>query len=170
MQNRSGFTLLELMTGAFILMVGIAGVTGLAARFFRYDLYLTPKMQAAYLSQEALEKVKNIRDTNWINGVEWTNNLFCCDDECSCEVDYNDSSLSKVDGVPLKLKMNEATGFYSYDSGDSTDFVRVIDIKKISGESGVYRIDVCVTTSWGNKENEKVRACTELYNWYSPKI
>jgi len=160
MSNR-GFTLLELLISTFVLMVGVAAVAGLVSRFFIYDLYLTPKMQAAYLSQEGIEIVKNIRDTNWIEGQSWDQNIFCCGGvDCDCEADYDDEELSTY--VGRNLHINEVSGIFLYGTGEKTDFTRKIEVKKVSQD----KIEVCATTRWGAGGNKKIRACSDLYNWY----
>lgn len=176
MSNR-GFTLLELMAAAFVLMVGIAAIGGLLARFLNQDLFLTPKMQAAHLSQEAIEVVKNIRDTNWIEEVDsWDVGIFCCEEsidkscetpecECACEVDYESEDLGALDVYAGRtLKVNTATGLFNYDSGDETNFIRRVRIRMQSEEM----IEVCVDTRWGGGDNETVNVCSNIYDWYVP--
>lgn len=160
-----GFTLLELMAGAFVLMVGVAGVVGLISRFMSYDLYLTPKMKAIYLSQEGIEIVRNMRDSNWVNDRDWDYELMCCsENSCLCEADYETDHGSEdwSEITTLKTLKVQGSGLYSYDpAGDDTKFKRTIELTH-QGSS----MDVCVTTQWGLGANENFKVCGKLHDWY----
>ena len=154
----AGFTLIELVISIFILSVAIIGV----ANAFNVITILTSdstnKITAAYLAQEGMEIVRNIRDTNWLimdnlcktgdcsSGVAWTwNNGF---DQCSngCEMDYttrtdNKATVSMItpwssNGRYLKIDQHEnGNGFHGYSANlNSVDskFKRKITITNIT--------------------------------------
>lgn len=167
-KNAQGFMLLELLLGIFILIVGVAGIHGFISRFFVYNRFLTSKMTAAYLTQEGIEIVRNVRDTNWVEGNTWDEGIFCCESspgncssapcECNeCEADYDDVQLSQSSGYKMDVDGNGF--FYHSGSPGATDFKRVIKVRRDNSEY----IEVCVTTSW---EGGEVKACDKLYNWY----
>jgi len=175
--KKRGFMLLELIIGIFILIVAVAGIHSLVSRFFVYNRYLCSKMTAAYLTQEGIEIVKNIRDTNWIEGGGWTEGIFCCEPASSnyscpphtscvcnmCEGDFESTRLSTVSINNHKLEI-DANGFFGYPAfGTRTDFERIISVSKQADDY----IEVCVTTQWGEEtEKYKVKACDKLYNWF----
>lgn len=168
----AGFTILELVVGIFILTVAVTGIYVLVSRIFLHSRYLSSKMTAAYLSQEGVEIVRSIRDTNWIENRDWTADIFCCEPggscpsgvcECNqCRADYASTDLEPADGQPLEL---DSTGFFGYldSSQGETEFERIIRVRKTNEKY----IEVCVETQWGPKtESYKVMACDKLYNWF----
>ena len=65
-KNKRGFTLLEMMVSLFLITVGVMGIFLVINRTL---ILMTPspsKVIAAYLTQEGIEIVRNIRDGNWI--------------------------------------------------------------------------------------------------------
>jgi len=179
-KKKMGFTVLELIAGLFILSVGIVGVSSLISRLLWYNRFVESKAIAAYLTQEGMEIVRNIRDGNWLEGklgADWTDGLFCCMDvapvtECSqeqsnpCKGDYSYTTLSECPaGECPVLKFDNQ--FYGYNLGVSTKFTRIIEIWEI----GADQVRVCATTEWAEQgKDQSIKACEYLYNWYEPII
>jgi type II secretory pathway pseudopilin PulG len=65
---QSGQTLIETLVAAFVLTMGISAALGLAT----YSLHATSNVKqriiAIGLAREGIEAVKNMRDTNWLQG------------------------------------------------------------------------------------------------------
>jgi len=195
MQNKShykkktGFTVLELIAGVFILSVGLVGVSSLISRLLWYNRFVESKAIAAYLTQEGMEIVRNIRDSNWLEcaidenleqclSENWTDGLFCCEGaapvtECSqeqsnpCMVDYLHDNLNPCDGECPVLKFNdEFYGHFSLSEGE-TKFTRTIEIWEIDTD----QVRICTTTKWTEQgKDQSTKACEHLYNWYEPVI
>ena len=160
LRHRS-FTLVELMVMAFVVIVGIVGISGIISRFFFYSGFATAKLVAAYLSQEGVEVVRNIRDSNWVAGRTWDEGLGAGDYEAA----YNSSSLSSWSGSGRFLRLNN--NFYNYASGQATKFKRRITIVRNAG--GFNEIQVTVTTSWQERGNNyQIRVTDIFYEWYAP--
>ncbi len=118
------------------------------------------RLTAIYLTQEGMEIVRNIRDTNWLEGALWNDGLGIG----IFEVDYDDSSLS-VYGGGNYLKIDN--GFYNYSNGDQTKFQRKITIENTDCPDGNC-ISVYVETSWQQLgKTHNVVAVEHLYDWYS---
>jgi len=66
-----GFTLTEVMIGMMILTVAIVSATNLLTGIIDSNRDNLTTLQAYYLSQEGLEMVRNIRDTNWLHNRDW---------------------------------------------------------------------------------------------------
>ncbi|MBI5753598.1 prepilin-type N-terminal cleavage/methylation domain-containing protein [Candidatus Peregrinibacteria bacterium] len=66
-----GFTLTEVMIGMMILTVAIVSASNLLTGIIDSNRNNLTTMQAYYLSQEGLEMVRNIRDTNWLHNRGW---------------------------------------------------------------------------------------------------
>ena len=151
--KKRGFTLIELMMVIFIVSIGIAGVLNLIAKIFLHSRFASSKLTAIYLVQEGVEIVRNIRDTNWVEGESWDQGITSGD----FEADWDDQSLSPYQGRYLRANGN----FYNYDSGQLTKFQRKITIGK-----EVDKISVSVKVNWVEAgENYQAEAYGELYNW-----
>lgn len=64
--NKKGFTLLEVTTGTFLLTIGVLGVFALIQMIAAFTSSVSSQLTAVYLAQEAIENVRNIRDSNWL--------------------------------------------------------------------------------------------------------
>ena len=65
------FTLTEVMIGMMILTVAIVSASNLLTGIIDSNRNNLTTLQAYYLSQEGLEIVRNIRDTNWLHNRDW---------------------------------------------------------------------------------------------------
>lgn len=68
-----GFTLMEVVVMLFILSIGILSILSLARRSSYFQSVKKNLISAAYLSQEGIEVMKNIRDTNIILKNDYDN-------------------------------------------------------------------------------------------------
>ena len=155
--TKTGFTMMELIVAIFVITTGIVGVLSLVTQTIYSATYSSNKLIAAYLAQEGIEIVRNIRDTNWLQGLSWNNGLGVS----VYEADYKASSLSFFGGNPLNLET--LTGYYGYGAGDATKFTRKITIS--NGPIG-DSLNVKVEVSWQEKGNtHSLEAQENLYNW-----
>jgi len=161
-----GFTIIEAIVAVTVLTVGVLGSYVFISSFFRYTDLSIDKLTAAYLSQEGVEIVKNIRDGNWIKRTTWNYAWNYGLGEGSWEADYNTVSGLSEDYDGDYLNIEEASGFYGYGSGVSTPFKREIEIcTSTSGVDGV--IYVSSTVSWEDRGKDySIKTEEKLYNWY----
>jgi len=154
MWNKRGFTLIELMVVVVVLSIGMIGVMNSIWQVFIYAKLLSSKLTAAYLAQEGIEIVRNIRDTNWVEGAVWDEGLELTGD---FEADYDDPGLSFYGNGYLRID----GGFYNYNLGEETKFKRKINIQKDTDE-----ISVLVEVIWqeGGKEYQ-IEVFEKLYKW-----
>lgn len=124
--NQKGFTLLELIVTIFVIAVGLIGAFVVAQYPLSRVSVSMNTLKAAYLAQEGVEIVRNIRDTNWINNRDWDTGLTACEAPLGCDADYDDDSLFSYRDISLNLET--AGGFCGYDSGPPTKFKRKIII------------------------------------------
>jgi len=154
--TKTGFTLMEAIVAITIITVGIVGVFSLVTQTISSVSVSEDKLIAAYLAQEGIEIVRNIRDTNWIENESTWVGL----DAGIYEVDYDAQFLSDYTGTPLNLET--ATNYYGYGAGNSTKFTRKITITQF----GNY-INVVVLVEWEEKgKSYNVTAQENLYDWY----
>lgn len=160
--SNKGFTLLEMILAIAIITIGALGVFGSAARYSKLTQKERENLVAAYLCQEGIETVKNIRDTNWIeSAASWKDGLTSC--SAGCQGDFEDNQTLSAFSATDFLYIDGATGLYQYiaspDSNDTkTSYTRKITIV----ESGSDELQITVDVYWGGntmtvKEN--------IYDW-----
>lgn len=164
--NQKSFTLLEVLIAVFFLTAGIFGAYTVIQQTLINTSVSVSKLTAAYLAQEGIEIVRNIRDTNWLEdrsvSTSWDDGLVLPIIDCraGCEADYNDSNLSSYNGNPLYIET--ISGMYGYDSGTPTPFTRKITITP----NGTDILEVLVNVSWQEGPRTLNVAVQEnLYNW-----
>jgi len=156
------FTILEVMIAMLIVSLGLTAAIGLVISAFASSSFNTSKLIAAYLAQEGMEIVRNIRDSNWLTGNDWRDNLTDGD----WEADYQATSLNSCPSLcnynDLHFLKIDSNGFYNYNSGSVTNFKRKITI----GDGDDNSFLVIVEVFWeerGKKYNLKAQEI--LYNW-----
>ena len=164
----AGFTILEVIVAIFVLTVAVGGSFVLIQQTLIAASLTQSKLTAAYLAQEGIEIVRNIRDTNWlkihngISGISWTDGLvyvFCEPSQQGCQVDYNDQTLTVYEGNSLNLE----NGFYSHSPGGlPTPFKRQIFVSSIGPDA----LEVSVNVYWSERGREhSIEVVEHLYNW-----
>ena len=87
--NSKGFTLIELIIAIFILSVAIIGVFSAFSLVAELTSAASSRLKASFLAQEGLEIIRNMRDSNWLQGNGWTDGILI--EPCGttgCEADY----------------------------------------------------------------------------------
>ncbi len=160
--NQKAFSLLEVIIAIFVITTGIVGAMNLINYSISSVAVSKSQIIAASLSQEGLEVVRNIRDTNWteqfINpGLLWNDGLANGD----YRIQYNSDSLLLLGANPV-LNIN-SNGFYLYDiTKPVTLFRRKITITNISANE----IKVVSEITWTERGHSfSVSAEERLFNW-----
>lgn len=96
MNHKKGFTLIELIIGITILVVGISAVLSLVLFSIQLNKENMVKVQALELAREGLEIMRNIRDSNWKN-----NYPFAGGDERLWGETWNDENGKTIIVSPL---------------------------------------------------------------------
>ena len=176
LKNKYGFSLIETMIAVSILMIAIAGPLSLVQAGLFSSIHQRNQVTATYLAQEAIEYIKNVRDSNSylkysFPGTAWTDWLknpdggatldAICASPKGCTVDpHGTIDLSKhfktVDvAVPIMQNtVNGSTLIYNYkSSSDSvqTTYTRVVTIAPpVVGGSTSKEVVVTVKMSWND--------------------
>lgn len=180
-----GFTIIEVAVSVFILTVAIIGVYSAFSIVVILALDNSDRFIAAYLAQEGIEIIRNIRDAKWVaDNDDWKHGL---DFENGCEADYTtDNSANMIApwaGNGNVLYTDDTDGFYSYteSGGTETKFKRKIKITFMPDPSVPEDImKVRVEVSWEKKATmlnplQPAGVCGEsnciileeyMYNWY----
>ncbi len=174
LRAQKSFTILEVILAIFVLTIAISGAFALISQTLVSASLVQSKLIAAYLGQEGIEIIKNIRDSNWIKISQGTPDIVW-DKGVSDTLpigglqhfdfiaDYNSSFLSPLEDKPLNLSLD---GFYSYSFGQATSFKRKISVKKIDEND----IEVLVEISWQERgRNHLFQVSDNLTNWYEQK-
>lgn len=159
-----GFTMLEMMIVVFVFITGVVGVYGVILNFYKTAVFSSNRFTAMYLSQEAIELVRNIRDKNILNNAaDWQSNITSvCTTGSTCKIDYNDTALSLGSDFLLK---DPATGLYRYNNGSDTGGTATIFRRKIkitSYSSPTDYINILVRTEWYKSGTNTVEGYVEV--------
>lgn len=160
-KKQRGFTLLETIIACFMVAIGAVGAYTVFSQITNITSLSASRLTAAYLAQEGIEIVRNIRDSNWLQSEDWNNGLTGCAD--GCQIDYSgfseaDPVLPPYNGAQLKIDTN---GFYNYLNGTPTQYKRKITITLNSdGTNDILKV---VAEVFWNKGSVKVQE--NLYDW-----
>ncbi|HEY4500604.1 MAG TPA: prepilin-type N-terminal cleavage/methylation domain-containing protein [Candidatus Paceibacterota bacterium] len=160
-KKQRGFTLVEAMVAISILSLAVTGPLVIAQKGLGSSIYARDQITAFYLAQEAVEYIRNVRDSNRITGTAWLSQFSACKEDGSgrkCQIDsrYADFSTggaisSCSSGVCPILSLDTTNNIYGYGSGVDwrpTMFTRIISINEtvLNKEA-----EISVTISWNTK-------------------
>ena len=152
---KNGFSLLEVIIAIFVIVIGIVGAVNLISYSISSVAIAKSQVIATNLTQEGVELVRGIRDSNWIEDVAWNTGLGDND----YRVQHNNRDLLIFADTPLKI---DANGYYQYDSGNNTHFYRKITIANISA----HEIKIVSEVTWSERGRSlNVIAENRLYDW-----
>lgn len=132
--GQAGFSLLETMVAITILMMTIVGPLALASRGIVFADYVKDEITGFYLAQEAMEAIRNIRDSNNKNNLGWLNTIK---DECMIDV------AGKLSGRSCKIDIwnfdQPGHGLKKCEVDvDACERLKVIDVIDGSGKQRLY--------------------------------
>ncbi|MES2930802.1 MAG: prepilin-type N-terminal cleavage/methylation domain-containing protein [Patescibacteria group bacterium] len=165
-----GFTLIETMIAIFILTVAVAGLLGLTSRSLFSARYANNEITANYLLQEAIDAIRNDRDTIAFqqNGADGGWDAFvkkydACFSDNGCSVEPAASDIPAACGTgnpsfgslacPVFNYDDQArhNSFYTYKDGEGiieSKFKRQVLMSL--NESNEDELDIKVTVEWEN--------------------
>jgi type II secretory pathway pseudopilin PulG len=178
--KQSGFTILETIISLGIVMIGMIGVASLSRQNISAQNSNRNFLLASVLAQEAVELVRNQRDTNQRNGWDWQTgdgidpytDILQDDgfgnDNYTIQYDGEiDPGVNLIDNAVLYITPG---GYYVHDNGGGantlTPFKRLITITDDDNPNFNF-IEFNVLVKWserGNNHNYQVDA--RLYDWW----
>ncbi len=180
-QKNSGFTIIETLVAIFILLLSITGPLAVAQSGLKAAFIARDQTIAFYLSQDAMEFVKNIRDSNFIKKQDWLLGLDNCvgiygrdagDKYCSIDTTTDAGEILSCGtdniGCSLDSPLNQNQVNYSFGLGDSsndvpTKFYRKVHITEIEDREA----NVQVVVGWITEEGveKTVIARENIFKW-----
>ena len=165
MNNRKnkGFSLIETLVAITVLLVAITGPLTIAHRALSVARISRDQTKAVYLAQDAIEYIKNVKDTNVLEGNEWRTGLLACINDC-----YIDSIQGKItpcsayEGCPV-LRYDSSKGLYGYnDDWQETSFVRTVMVTNLNDNES--SISVQINWSTGTLDHS-LSSVASILNW-----
>lgn len=179
--KKSGFTLIETLVAVFIMTLSITSLMTVVTSSLFAAKYTRDKVTATYLAQEAIDYIRNDRDTTVFlqqdnsNQVAWeifTKKYEKCQGDSNqvCYLDVPNAGNEEVlptcniDGNNCNFYFNKdgRDSFYGYNhEGKLTTFKRKIVVKTSSEQMEVF-----VTVYWLNGgTSREISLKTSLMNW-----
>jgi len=177
--KEGGFTLLETLVAISILVIAITATFSAAQNGLSSALDVRDQITAFYLAQEAVEMVRNTRDSNsleraadptaipaisWIKGLAETLNDPCAFGKV-CIVDGTTNTFSSCPtgtGSCPKMRKDSTAGLYGYNgSWNETSFNREITLSQTNSTELV----VAVTVTWGRATTRSFKVNEVLQDW-----
>lgn len=172
-QSNKGFTLLETIVAIFVMTIAFTSLLSLMSNSLFSARYAKNEITAAYLAQEAIDYVRNSRDTVAFQGNDWNTFLVSfgyapgkgniCFDSDGCYFEVSNPNVSSSvqacssSGCPMMLyDPNMTKSLYGYTTGSSTvpsKFKRTILMDAVStapGNSNNDELQITVEVVWEN--------------------
>lgn len=182
-KRSEGFSLVETLVAIFILSVSIVAPLTLAQKGLNAAIYARDQVTAFYLSQEAIEFVRNLRDSNGLSGRDWLYSLSdCLNQECGIDTTAPTGqqiiSCTRGQG-DCSLTFNPSTGIYGErregngnpkPGWQNSIFTRTVQINKVSvGGNTMDEANVTSTVSWQTGNIQRTFILNgKIFNWLSP--
>ncbi|MCH7597474.1 prepilin-type N-terminal cleavage/methylation domain-containing protein [Patescibacteria group bacterium] len=161
-----GFTLLETLVAVAILMVAIVGALSLVSRGLSAAFVAKDQVTAFYLTVEAVEYIKNLRDSNILDNEDWLDEDIeeCMEgDGCTIDMSRVPPKVKECDETCAPLKYDPIDNFYNYKNGNDTTFVRTVKVTETVADVEAV-IDVVVTWKTGGLDRSfTIRE--NMFNW-----
>lgn len=169
------------MVAISILSLAITGPLVIAQKGIASAIYSRDQITASYLAQEAVEYIRNTRDTNKISGSAWLDGFDLClstpSVPASCRIDARYVSVRDSTGTPTaavagcvtgtcpRISLDKATGIYGYDNSTGwtqTAFTRSISITKLGSDDKEAVVSINVSWSTNLFSPQKQFAVKEI--------
>lgn len=164
-KSQRGFTLVETLVAVAVLLLAIAAPMSLGSQGLTTSRVARDQVIATYLSQEAVEYVRNVRDSNILSGDNWLEGLSDCVSS-SCSIDIPRNTIAPCSGACPQLTYHNATGLYGYSTGSGwqrTKFLRTVSIEETVANA---EAKLSVVVSWSDGIlTRSVRTQEYLMNW-----
>jgi type II secretory pathway pseudopilin PulG len=147
----TGFSLPETLVAISILVMIIAGILSLISQGIKSASFFKNQTTAFYLASEAIEFIRNKRDSNSLSENPWLQGLSNCIGT-GCIIDVRDGSINNCPGGSCPpLKYDSESNLYNYAVGNDTSFIRRIILTNIASNEIEIKAEVSWSGHFGNK-------------------
>jgi prepilin-type N-terminal cleavage/methylation domain-containing protein len=165
-KTNKGFSIIETMVATTILLIAIVAPLTIVQRSFSDARVVKNQSIAVFLAQDAMEYVRNVRNTNIIVGSGWLNFIDGCSGADGCIVDTTDVYPTVVPciGDCANLRFDPTDGLYGYNpTYTETLFTRSVRVVPIGGAEEAV---VIVNISWVNGAfTSSYQLVENILNW-----
>lgn len=171
-----GFTIIETLVALSIFTFSILGLIVITSRGIADTNYTKNKLIAAYLAQEGIEMVRNMRDSGALGGNMLTDTTGGALSGChvsgtqtGCNIDAATLAVETC-SLALRscgsLRYDSASGLYVMGSANptlpETPFSRLITIT----DTSAFEAEITATVSWNQGATPRSVSTTEtLFDW-----
>lgn len=189
-KHERGFTLVETLVAISIIMVGISATFSVVQFGLSSTIAVKDRITSAFLAQEALEAVRNAKDSNllaqnttggsatnpdWLASIADVGGVTACstDGTVPCQYNISTSNLPPftkcAQAVCPKLNIVESTGILTTGAGSAVSrFSRTIRIEELPvlyGANGQREARVTVTIAW---PGHTFTVSENITTWFAP--
>jgi prepilin-type N-terminal cleavage/methylation domain-containing protein len=143
--GNKGFSLLESIVSIALLALTLSGILSLSSIGIRSAARISNQITAFFLASEAVEYIRNVRDSNVLAGNSWLTGLADCQAVNGCYIDAPNATISACAGACPEIKFNSSNNLFNYSSGNETIFSRQVLITEVEPSREV-KLDVNI--SW----------------------
>ena len=190
-QRNRGFTIVEAMVAIFILTISVSSMLGITASSAASARYSNNEITANYLLQEAIDSIRNSRDTiafqtkdgsgGWDKFLQrYGYPLNKCFSLGGCYLSMDTFKVGDVAGSDISncgstcpyLQYDDSGDhlFYNYTYGDTSEFKRTVNMKVNANNPD--EVKVSATLEWTNGDTSNTRSTLRtqiltvyLLNW-----
>ena len=164
---KKAFTLVETLVAVTILSIAVVGPMFSSAQNIKLASFSQNQLVAFYLGQEAIEYVRNVRDTNLISpSGDWLNGVTVCKEATGCYIDVKNNTVTVCGTSCPKLDFNGVN--YTYKSGGAdgnsifTRTVKIDNAVRVDGDEA----KISVFVNWKDKDIPKTMNLQDnIFNW-----
>jgi len=142
-----GQIMVEAMVALSVITIAVMGMFTLTSRSISLNRVTADRYVAVNLANEGVELVKNLIDRNIMIDGPW-NDILGFNGTGSYEIDYNDLSLSEINGDENYLYFNpDSSGYYRFKriitiTNNSPEHIEVISKVYWTSRGGIYDFSV----------------------------
>ncbi len=182
-----GFTILEAIVAISVVSLTIAGVFSVVRTTLNSSIHTKDEVKAFYLAREAVEIIRNKRDSNRIsflngNNINWLSGIASqASDPCSPDNPLGNTCLVDSTGPGFTylyncggswnsceyLRQDPVNYLYAYNSSwPQTKYRREIQVECVGACGSTKEIIITVSVKWARgTTNHEIKVKTLLLNW-----
>lgn len=165
-RKKQGTLLIESLVAISVLIIGLLSVISFMSRSLSLNRVVSDQYAASYLAAEGVELVKNIIDSNCLQGISFNRDPLTGGQlSGSYEIDPFGTERAFSDE---KLCYDESSGEYKYNSNCSnTGFKREIKIANIEEGGAIVGLKINSIIKWTTRGGGSfsINAEDHFFNW-----